>query len=112
MRLVDEPPVARADPLRSLRHGWSPRAAYEHPDEIPWEQKKPVLWWFVPAPWCQCACDLTIYRRRGQTSGGRMEGTNYRHFDRFRFITLANKRPDLINAKCESSLPGRSSHHI
>ncbi|KAL7416466.1 glycosyl transferase family 90-domain-containing protein [Mrakia frigida] len=63
------------------RASWGPREAINNPDTIPWEEKIPKLWW------------------RGQTSGGNMEGKNFRHFQRFRFITLANEREDIINAK-------------
>ncbi|KAJ7154582.1 glycosyl transferase family 90-domain-containing protein [Mycena filopes] len=50
------------------------------PDNVPWVDKKPVIYW------------------RGHTSGGAVDGQNYHSFARFRIIDFARRRPDIINA--------------
>ncbi|KAJ7828388.1 glycosyl transferase family 90-domain-containing protein [Mycena olivaceomarginata] len=47
----------------------SPKYAY--PDNVPWDEKKPVLYW------------------RGQSTGGWIYGDNYRSFPRFRLLDVA-----------------------
>ncbi|KAJ7277524.1 hypothetical protein C8J57DRAFT_1504357 [Mycena rebaudengoi] len=54
-----------------------PRSAsspkYAHPDNVPWAEKKGMLYW------------------RGESTGGFISGTNYRSFPRFRLIDIARK---------------------
>ncbi|KAJ6473121.1 glycosyl transferase family 90-domain-containing protein [Mycena sanguinolenta] len=55
----------------------SPKYAY--PNDIPWEDKKPVLYW------------------RGQSTGGWISGENYRSFPRFKLIDIARDHADLMD---------------
>ncbi|KAJ7701083.1 hypothetical protein B0H17DRAFT_1045961 [Mycena rosella] len=56
---------------------WAPRYAY--PDNIPWDAKIPRLYW------------------RGKSSGGRISGTNYRAFPRFRAVDIGRENLDLMD---------------
>lgn len=73
------------------RSGWSVK--YRHPDNIPWSQKKAVLYW------------------RGSTTGGTYMGDNWKSFPRFRFIEMAKKHPDIMDGgftamkNCDAECP-------
>ncbi|KAJ6449340.1 glycosyl transferase family 90-domain-containing protein [Mycena sanguinolenta] len=51
------------------------------PNRIPWEAKEPKLYW------------------RGSSNGGHIIDQNYHDFPRFRLVKIAQKHPDLIDAK-------------
>ncbi|KAJ7645469.1 glycosyl transferase family 90-domain-containing protein [Mycena polygramma] len=57
---------------------WS---AKMRPNDIPWSDKKPQLYW------------------RGTSNGGHIIGENYRSFPRFRLLDMARQHKELINAK-------------
>ncbi|KAJ6512165.1 glycosyl transferase family 90-domain-containing protein [Mycena vitilis] len=57
---------------------WS---AKMRPNDIPWSDKKPQLYW------------------RGTSNGGHIVGENYRSFPRFRLLDMARQNKELINAK-------------
>ncbi|KAF7366902.1 CAP10 domain-containing protein [Mycena sanguinolenta] len=59
--------------------GWSGK--FSHPNDIPWEEKLPQLYW------------------RGSSNGGHIIHDNYRKFSRFRLIKIAQNNRDIINAK-------------
>jgi len=52
-----------------------------HPNNVRWEDKKPMLYW------------------RGMSNGGHIHKQNYRRFPRFRLIELARNHSDLIDAR-------------
>ncbi|KAJ7685956.1 glycosyl transferase family 90-domain-containing protein [Mycena rosella] len=54
-------------------------AHYSRPDDVPWEQKKPQIYW------------------RGMSNGGMIIGENYHHFVRFKLIDVGREHPDLMN---------------
>ncbi|KAJ6598627.1 glycosyl transferase family 90-domain-containing protein [Mycena sp. CBHHK59/15] len=56
---------------------WSGKFAY--PDNIPWEDKKPQIYW------------------RGMSNGGMIMGQNYHHFARFKLADLARNHSDLMD---------------
>ncbi|KAJ7677734.1 glycosyl transferase family 90-domain-containing protein [Mycena polygramma] len=56
---------------------WTPRYAY--PNNIAWNAKIPRLYW------------------RGKSSGGRISGSNYRAFPRFRAADIGRAHPDLMD---------------
>ncbi|KAJ6450002.1 hypothetical protein C8R45DRAFT_1114404 [Mycena sanguinolenta] len=55
-------------------------ARYSFPDNVKWEDKKSQIYW------------------RGSTSGGEIDGENYRSFPRVRIIDKSRLRPDLVDA--------------
>ncbi|KAJ7509027.1 glycosyl transferase family 90-domain-containing protein [Mycena galericulata] len=55
-------------------------ATYSFRDNVKWEDKKSQIYW------------------RGSTSGGEIDGQNYRSFPRVRLIDKSRRRPDLIDA--------------
>ncbi|KAJ7175749.1 glycosyl transferase family 90-domain-containing protein [Mycena filopes] len=57
-------------------------------DDIPWADKKPLLYW------------------RGASNGGKIVGENYRVFPRFRLIQLARKHPELMDVKMTTFVMG------
>ncbi|KAJ6599511.1 glycosyl transferase family 90-domain-containing protein [Mycena sp. CBHHK59/15] len=59
------------------RSRWSPKYAY--PNNIPWEHKKPALYW------------------RGQSTGGWISGTNYHSFPRFKVLDIARNHTRIMN---------------
>ncbi|KAJ6498225.1 glycosyl transferase family 90-domain-containing protein [Mycena vulgaris] len=59
------------------RSWWS--GHYAHPDNVPWDQKKSQIYW------------------RGMFNGGLIDGTNYRHFARFKLIDIGRAHPDLMD---------------
>ncbi|KAJ7079970.1 glycosyl transferase family 90-domain-containing protein [Mycena belliarum] len=54
-------------------------AKYAFADNVPWDAKKPALYW------------------RGQATGGWIRGSNYRKFARFRLLDIARMRPALFD---------------
>ncbi|KAJ7439045.1 glycosyl transferase family 90-domain-containing protein [Mycena galericulata] len=59
------------------RSWWSGKFVY--PDNTPWDDKKPVLYW------------------RGMSTGGMILGDNYHHFMRFKLADLGRQHPDLMD---------------
>ncbi|CAK5262525.1 unnamed protein product [Mycena citricolor] len=58
---------------------WSGK--FSSPDLVPWQEKKPQLYW------------------RGSSNGGTIIHDNHHKFTRFRLIKLARARPDIIDAQ-------------
>ncbi|KAJ7476359.1 glycosyl transferase family 90-domain-containing protein [Mycena galericulata] len=59
------------------RSWWSGKFMY--PDNIPWDDKKPQLYW------------------RGMSTGGMIVGDNYHRFMRFKLADIARDHPDLMD---------------
>ncbi|KAJ7115011.1 glycosyl transferase family 90-domain-containing protein [Mycena epipterygia] len=56
---------------------WSGK--FKYPDNIPWEDKKPQIYW------------------RGMSNGGQIIGANFHSFPRFKLIDLGRAHPDLMD---------------
>ncbi|KAJ7750738.1 glycosyl transferase family 90-domain-containing protein [Mycena maculata] len=56
---------------------WSGKYAY--PDNIPWEDKKPQIYW------------------RGMSNGGQIIGSNFHSFPRFKLVDLGRAHPDIMD---------------
>ncbi|KAJ7595225.1 glycosyl transferase family 90-domain-containing protein [Mycena floridula] len=56
---------------------WSPK--YSHPNDIAWENKKPMLYW------------------RGHGTGGQIHRDNYHKFPRFRAVTIGRNHTDIMS---------------
>ncbi|KAF8186571.1 glycosyl transferase family 90-domain-containing protein, partial [Mycena galopus ATCC 62051] len=59
------------------RSWWSGK--FEHPDNIPWDEKKSQIYW------------------RGMSNGGHIHGDNYHHFARFKLVEIGRQHPDLFD---------------